>query len=186
MTLSIRPLGLFAALGLVLGPAGRADTPLAPVSPFLPPDSASATAAAENTPLELRGILVDGGGYRFSIYDPTRHTGQWVRLNEPGHDFTVRTHDVARDTITLDFQGRTLTLPLHAAKVVGVAVTEPTPSGPRALNGPPGTGPSPQPGTPEGAARFNRAIEEINRRRALRDQSAAPPAPMPVPTPMPR
>jgi len=188
MTMSARLPGLFVALSLILGLAAHADTPLASSSPFLPPDS-SATATAENTPLELRGILVDGGGYRFSIYDPAKKTGQWVRLNESGHDFTVRTHDVARDTITLDFQGRTLTLPLHAAKVVGVAVTEPS-SGPRPPNGPPGMGPVPQPATPEGTARFNRAVEEINRRRALRDQAAGAPAPtqtpMPVPGPVPR
>jgi hypothetical protein len=180
MILLVRHLGLFAGLGLAAGLVARADAPLAPSSPFLPPDSAGATAAAENTPLELRGIMADADGYRFSIYDPTKKSGQWVRLNEPGHDFTVKTHDVARDTVTLDYQGRSLTLPLHAAKVVGMAVaaTEPAPSGPRPPNGPPGAGPVPQPGSPEGTARFNRAVEEINRRRALRDQAPGA-APMP-------
>ncbi len=74
---------------------------------------------------------MDGGSYRFSVYDPAKKSGQWARLNEAGHDFTIRTHDAAKDTITLDYQGRTLTLPLHNAKVVGVAVTEPA-AGPRA------------------------------------------------------
>jgi hypothetical protein len=186
MTMSVRHLGFLAGLGLAFGPALRADAPLASTSPFLPPDSAGATAAAENTPLELRGILVDGGGYRFSIYDPARHTGQWVRLNEPGHDFTVRAHDVARDTVTLDFQGRTLTLPLHAAKVVGVAVTEPT-SGPvpNSTAFPSGAGPLPKPPTPEEAARYSRAMDEINRRRAAREKSPVS-MQMPVPGPVPR
>lgn len=175
MNPSARLLGLLA--GLALGLPARAGTTLAPSSPFAPPDGAAA-AAGENQPLELRGIMMDGGGYRFSVYDPARKSGQWVRLNETGHDFTVRSHDVARDTVTLDFQGRVMTLSLRTAKVVGVAVTEP--AGPRPTPGPPGAGPVPRPGSPEEAARFNRAVEEINRRRALREKG-----PVPVPTPAP-
>jgi hypothetical protein len=187
MTKFARHPGLFTALGLALSLAARADTTLAPTSPFLPPEGATA-AAAENQPLELRGIIFDGGGYRFSVYDPTRHTGQWVRLNEPGHEFTVKTHDASRDTVTVDFQGRVLTLPLHTAKVVGLALPDPT-AGPRPTGGTPGTGPvlraatsgtgpMPKAATPEEAARFNRAVEEINRRRALREKGTGP-GPMP-------
>lgn len=189
MTTSFRPLGLLAALAL--GVVARAGTSLAPTSPFAPPDGATAVAG-ENQPLELRGILMDGGGYRFSIYNPGKKTGQWVRLNESGNDFTVRAHDAARDTVTLDYQGRTLTLPLHNAKVVGMTVnTEPVASsstgpapglGPRPTGGPPGMGPQYKPPTPEETARFNRAVEEINRRRALRGKGADPNS-MPVPMP---
>lgn len=174
MTKSILLPGLLASL--LLGLVARADTTLAPSSPFAP--AAGSAAAAENQPLELRGIMMDGAGYRFSVFDPVRKTGQWVRLNEPGHDFTVRTHDVARDTVTLDFQGRVLTLSLHTAKVVAVAVPE-APAGPRPTGASPGFGPVPKPPTPEEAARFNRAVEEINRRRALREKS---PGPVPAPT----
>lgn len=175
MTTTVRSLGFAAALGLALGLAARADTTLAPTSPFLPPDGASAVAT-ENQPLELRGIMFEGGAYRFSVYDPTRHTGQWVRLNEPGHDFTVKTHDAARDAVTVDFQGRLLTLNLHTAKVMGLTLPDPT-TGPRPTAAGPGGGPVPKAATPEEAARFNRAVEEINRRRALREKS---PGPMPM------
>ena len=180
MTKSVRHLGLLTGFGLALGLAARADTTLAPTSPFLPPDGATA-AVAENQPLELRGIMFDGGGYRFSVYDPARHAGQWVRLNEPGHEFTVKTHDAARDAVTVDFQGRGLTLNLHTAKVVGLALPDPT-AGPRPTVGAPGPGPVPKPPTPEEAARFNRAVEEINRRRALREKN---PGPLPMPQPKP-
>ena len=173
-------LGLSVALGLALGLAARADTTLAPTSPFLPPEGAAA-AAAENQPLELRGIMFDGSGYRFSVYDPIKHTGQWVRLNEPGHEFTVKTHDAARDAITVDFQGRVMTLTLHTAKVVGLTLPDPA-AGPRATGGPPGTGPVPKAATPEEAARFNRAVEEINRRRSLREKGTGL-GPMPQPKP---
>ncbi len=173
MTKSIHHLGLLASL--LLGLAARADTTLAPSSPFAP--ASGSAVAAENQPLELRGIMMDGAGYRFSVFDPVKKAGQWVRLNEPGHDFTVRTHDVARDTVTLDFQGRVLTLALHTAKVVAVAVPE-VPAGPRPTGMPLGYGPGSKPSSPEEAARFNRAVEEINRRRALREKS---PGPLPRP-----
>ena len=183
MTRSLRQLGLLASL--TLGLVVRADTTLAPASPFAPPAGAGA-AAAENQPLELRGILMDGGGYRFSVYDPARKSGQWVRLNEPGHDFPVRSHDVARDTVTLDFQGRSLTLTLRTSKVAAVTVPQNPAvayngSGPRPNGGPPGSGPGLKPPTPEEAARFNRAVEEINRRRALREKTPVP-VQGPIPT----
>jgi hypothetical protein len=178
MNLAVRHLSLCA--GLLLGVGARAETKLAATSPFLPPDGAAAASAGENTPLELRGILRDGDGYRFSIFDPARKSGQWVRLNEPGHDFTVKAHDVAHDSVTLDFQGRVLTLPLHSAKVVGLTPAAQVTlgggqfSGPMPTNGGTGVGPVPRPTTPEDAARFNRAVEEINRRRAARERGMTP------------
>jgi len=186
MIRSLCRIGLLAGLGLAPGLAAPAAASLSPKSPFLPADASQVTGSAEAIPLELRGILADAEGYRFSIFDPARHTGQWVRLNEPGHEFTVRTHDVARDTVTLDYQGRVLTLPLRTAKVTGLAVAqpaaEPAGGGPRPIPGPAGAGagPVPRPPTPEETARYNRAVEEIARRRALREKG-----PMPVPSPTP-
>jgi hypothetical protein len=159
-----------ASLAFVLGLGARGATPLAPSSPFLPSGAAGA-AATENAPLELRGILVDEGGYRFSVFDPVRHTGAWVRLNEPGYDFVVKTHDEARDTITLSFQGRTLTLPLRTAKVVPAAGAEPAAAmGPGAAPAPAGARLTPA----EEVARMNLVREEIARRRALRMQAGGP------------
>jgi hypothetical protein len=153
-------------LGAALQAGAQASNTLAPTSPFLPPASAAATPA-ENTPLELRGIMVDEGGYRFSVFDPVRHTGTWARLNEAGHDFVIRGHDVARDIVTLDYQGRVLTLPLRTAKVVNA------PAVPVAANAGPGQNPpvvlNPTPA--DEVARFNRVKEEIARRRALREQN---------------
>ena len=180
MILPVRPLALCASLGCVLVLGARADTSLASRSPFLPADG-TAAAATENTPLELRGIMADSRGYRFSIYDPNRHIADWVRLNEAGHEFTVKTHDVAKDIVTLDYQGRLLTLPLHAAKVVGVAVTE-QPNVLRPTGGG-GVGPMPKPPSPEEAARYNRAVEEINRRRAMREKGGPMPTPGQTPSP---
>ena len=165
----------FAGLSLVLGLTARAATPLAPSSPFLPPETVGTAAATENTPLELRGILVDEGGYRFSIFDPVKHTGTWARLNEAGYDFLVKAHDAAHDTITLSYQGRTMTLPLHTAKVVVVAPVEPGKVAPQIE----GSAMMPVGATKltpaEEAARFNAIREEIARRRALRMQAGGQP-----------
>ncbi len=163
---SVRHACLPALVCLALGWHARAADALAPSSPFLPP-SAAGTTVAENTPLELRGILVDEGGYRFSVFDPVRHTGTWARLNETGHDFVIKAYDTARDLVTLDYQGRILTVPLRTAKVGAVA----QPAAPMA-GGPGATGQAvlnPTPG--DEVARFNRVKEEIARRRALREQA---------------
>jgi len=170
MNRTLRCACLLASLALGAGRAAAADA-LAPSSPFLPP--AAAGAPAENTPLELRGILVDQGGYLFSIYDPVRHTGTWSRLNETGHDFVVRTHDAGRDEVTVDYQGRVLTLPLHAAKVAA-AGGAPAGGGPAV-----GAGPTVvlNPTAADEAARFNRVKEEIARRRARREQANGPTPP---------
>lgn len=160
---------LAALLGVALGGRLRAaGAALAPTSPFLPASAAGAGPAAENTPLELRGIMMDAGGYRFSIYDPVHHTGTWSRLNEPGHDFVVRAHDVAHDIVTIDFQGRILTLPMHTSKVSS-APAAPAPM----VNAAPGNSPAVLNPTPaDEIARFNRVKEELARRRALREQAA--------------
>ncbi|MDB6169679.1 MAG: hypothetical protein JWM88_2543 [Verrucomicrobia bacterium] len=160
------------SFALAAGGNARAANALAPSSPFLPPSAAGAPAT-ENNPLELRGILVDDGGYRFSLFDPSRHTGTWARLNESGHDFVIRAHDAARDIITVDYQGRVLTLPLRTAKVVVVAPPAPNAGGgPQLQPGPAGSGPNVvlNPTPADEVARFNRVKEEIARRRAAREQ----------------
>jgi len=166
-----------AGLSLVLGLTARAATPLAPSSPFLPPETVGTAAATENTPLELRGILVDEGGYRFSIFDPVKHTGTWARLNEAGYDFLVKAHDAAHDTITLSYQGRTMTLPLHTAKVVVAPAGPADPAAETVVRG--GNVPMPvgagKLSPAEEAARFNAIREEIARRRALRMQAGGQP-----------
>lgn len=167
MSLCRRNFALLCCLGLGLMRA-RAANSLAPTSPFLPPATAAATAT-EATPLELRGIMMDESGYRFSVFDPVRHTGTWVRLNEPGHDFVIRAHDATRDIVTLDYQGRVLTLSLRTAKVSSAPVAAPA----LAPGNPGGNPPVVLNPTPaDEVARFNRVKEEIARRRAQREQNA--------------
>ncbi len=171
MSRSPLPLCLLAGLCLAGSGAARAEDPLAGSSPFLPPASAGA-AAAEATPLELRGIMVDSAGYRFSIFDPTRHTGTWARVNESGYDFVIRSYDASRDLVTLDYQGRVLTLVLRTAKVAAAPIASAAGAGSQPAPGP-GTTVVLNPTPADEVARFNRVKEEIARRRALREQAAA-------------
>jgi hypothetical protein len=173
MSFSVRgPSRVFATLGagLALALTTRAAESLATRSPFLPPPSAAPAAPTKDATIELRGIMESAEGPMFSIYDATRHTSAWSRLNETGLDFVVRSYDSAKDTVTVDYQGRALTLALRTAKIV---------SAPANAGGPP----APPAATPVGgpvvlhptAADEQRRLEaiaaEVNRRRLLRQQA---------------
>ena len=56
-------------------------------------------------------------GVAYCIYDTARKTSAWVGLNETGNDFVVKAADPAGDSVTVDFQGRSLQLVLRTAKV---------------------------------------------------------------------
>lgn len=107
-------------------------------SPFMLESTEAAPAAVEQpVALELRGIVSTQSGYLFGIYDPTTHQSTWVGLNEQaGQDsvlsgdrvprteeaagnsgWVVRSHDLANDSISGEFQGRPFTLSLKTAKV---------------------------------------------------------------------
>lgn len=157
-------------------------------SPFLPPAAAQAsTAPTQDTPLELRGVMAVGDSYMFSIYDPTRHSSTWTGLNDTSHEFIVRSYDAERDAVTVDFQGRSLTLALKTAKVASAPVVTPQPTPPQAGAPQPVGGPVVLNPTPADEQRRLEAIAaEVNRRRMIRQQAlqasrqaAGRPAPAP-------
>lgn len=149
---------------------------LAANSPFLPPNTA-ATAAAEATPLELRGILTMGRKSSFNLYDPATKASEWVGLNEAGQKFTVTNFEPGADRVTVNYQGRVLTLTLQQPKIVAAPVGQGPPSAtpvampPAVLN----------PTSADEARRMEAVAAEVRRRRALRLQASAeqsrPPGP---------
>jgi hypothetical protein len=175
----------------------RAGSGLLESSPFLPPNS-SAGAAQEASPLELRSILRAGGDFEFSLYDPARKLSTWARLNEPGHDFIVKAYDPEKEIVTVERRSRTYKLALKEAKILPLTVVPgqtptmagmppagmapgamgpgaPSQVGPMPIGGRGPAGPVPSL-TPEQL----RSLEaDINRRRELRRQAAAQPAPQP-------
>ena len=58
-----------------------------------------------------------GGGFAYCIFDTAKKTSSWVGLNEKGNDFVVRSADPAHESVTVDYQGQTLRLVLHTAKI---------------------------------------------------------------------
>ena len=165
----VRHVCQFACLSLALGLAARAaDTPVA-ASPFLPAASANAAnAATPDSPLELRGIMADGDNYMFSLYDSIRKASVWARLNQPGREFIIKSHDISRDTITVEYQGRVLTLTLKMGKIASAPVL-----GTRSTVAPPIGGPVVLNPTPADEQRRLEAVAaEVRRRRALREQAA--------------
>lgn len=128
-------------------------------------------------------MLVAGGETYFNLADTSAKRSAWVKLNESGRDFVVRNYQVVNrvDTVTVEYQGRSLSLSLVAAKTGKAA--------PVSMVAP---GPVPVPGQPQPTAVLNptpadesRRLEEfraeIARRRAQRAQQAQPQAGQPQP-----
>ncbi len=169
----LRPLNflrLLFTIGLGLPVvAGAVDLQnLLSASPF------SAGAAAGNgeggtSALEFRGVFADQGEYFFSLYETSTQRALWVGLNEAGNAFTVHAYDTTTETVTAEYQGRALTLMLLRAKITALA------SAPaHAAPAPSAAGPSVPTQSPEA-----QIVEEIRRRRSLRQQTAPLPVPLP-------
>lgn len=191
-----RLLALFGA-GLAAGVEGRAQ--LAAKSPFMAAPAAGATAPAENTPWEFRGYMETAGGVQYRLYDPAKKSGIWVKLNERNADFGIvaKQHDSAKEMLTIEFQGKTLTLPVRKAKVVSSgnaahavppAVAQAPSNVPAAVTQAVVLNPTPA----DEQRRLDAVAAEVARRRALREQAAqgqggaAPggaPQVMPLPAP---
>lgn len=186
----MRPLLLFA---LLAGPA-LAQTPAAPSLQNLVQNSPFGTAtpagqgAAAAGPLEFRGTFVDRGERFFSITDTASRRAEWVSLNESGRPFQVKNYDPESETVTLDYQGRSMSLKLRTARITAMAmpppqaVAQPQPGQPTAVTLP-AAAPT-APGATE-AQRLAQVAEEIRRRRVLRQQATQAPAPQ-NPPPAPR
>jgi hypothetical protein len=135
------------------------------------------------TPLEFRGTFVDGGERFFSVLDPSTRRAEWVALNEPGRPFTVKAFDPEKEAISVEFQGRTLDLKLHSARIAAAAPA-PAPAPNVTPNGQPAPANAqarPAAPTASEAQRLAQVAEEIRRRRALRQQSQGQTAPTAAP-----
>jgi hypothetical protein len=166
------------ASAAILGWAGAVRGDLAPSSPFLPAGSVAGGApGAPAGPVELRGIMGVPGGYAYCIYDTAKKTSAWVGLNERGNDFVVKAADPARESVTVDFQGRSLQLVLRAAKVASSgAAAGPQPASAVASSV------VVNPSMADEQRRLDAVAQEVRRRRAERIQrlQEANPAPTPV------
>lgn len=153
---------LWGGAGLSLFSVGSASAR----TPFMLENSEAPPAVAEQPiALELRGIVSTPSGYLFGLYDATNRQSTWVGLSETasagGTGLIVRSHDLATDSISGEFQGRPFTLSLKTAKVDALLAL-----------------PSPPPAVAVDQPSVNDVAKELERRRALRMAARLrPPAP---------
>lgn len=154
-------------------------------SPFLPGASTARTpATGESGPLELRSIVFEQGKFFFSIYDRGSRESKWVTLGQRDLPFVARSYNQEQETLTVDYQGRTVALKLQPSHIAGQSEPgsapppPPLPSadeaarqrGPQPSNSvqpSPSPAPVPPPGAvkPEESQRLQEMADEIRRRR---------------------
>ena len=115
-------LRLSGCAGLLLLAAAETRAVAEITSPFLP-SSGAAAAVTTAAPIELHGYMMTPEGEKFSIYDPAKKTATWVKLNETGYPFIVRSYkqENSTDQVTVDYQGSKLTLALKQSKIASAA-----------------------------------------------------------------
>ncbi len=180
------PARLFFAvlsLGLSSEVVGRISTE----SPFVPKNGQSLAAPTENSPIELRGVMQTSEGLMFGIYEPASQKGNWVKVNETGNGYVVKSFDAGKSSISIDYQGRVQTLTLKEARFDGTVAAVPMVGG--AQTRPAGGAPAVSANPAEEAKRLENVANEVRRRRAARAAATTTPAapaqgvPAPVVTP---
>lgn len=173
--------------GLMLVGTGSAWAQLSASSPFLPPQAPGAAGPAQPAPLEFAGYLTTAEGMKYVVRDPSKKISSFLRLNEsdPNLGVVVKQHDMSQNTLTIEYQGKPLTLEVRKAKIISSgnpAMMMPQPM------------PMPQPVTANVAPavtqtvvvnpspadeqkRLEAVAAEVARRRALREQAGQPGAP---------
>jgi len=152
-------------------------------SPFLPGGQESAVVApTENAAVEFRGMISTKDGVLFGLYDRTKQTGAWVKKEDAGADFLVRSYDSSSDMVSVDYHGQKFNLTLSSAKIGMAAASAPMP-----VASMPGIQPvGASGGATQAVARVDdqRRLEaisaEVRRRRALRQGAASGTAPQPA------
>jgi hypothetical protein len=147
-------------------------------SPFGSAKSGVAGGTAGGEALEFRAFLGENGSKFFSIYETATKRSNWVELNDSVNGFSVKGYDAAKESITVEYQGKTMTLAIKRAPAVAQVMQQP----PQPMPGPGPTGVMPSANNPSGQAgpttvdqqRIQQIQEEIRRRRALRSQAATP------------
>lgn len=169
-TFSLFALGCLLTAGSSgLHAAGQADlNSLLSNSPF--GSAASGAATPQNdAPLEFRGVFAEGGDYFFNLYSASAARSEWLGLDDTyGDNVVVKSYDPANQQLTVQFQGKPMTLSLVSAR----RPAAPTPARPTpAVKGQPEPAVV-APATPTSEQeRLSKIAEEIRRRRALRQQA---------------
>lgn len=162
-------------------PAAVSLDGLASESPFMPKkEENAAPVVTEGAAVEFRGMISTKEGRLYGLYDRTKNLGAWVREEQAGADFKVRSYDEGKDLVTVEYQGQQFTLPLSLAKIGAAApsavpvinTAAPVPGGARVTAAPAAK--------VDDQRRLESVAAEVRRRRALRQAATsgtATPAP---------
>ena len=167
-----------AAALLAAVPAWAVPESLLRNSPFMPSGSAAAVQPTQPGRLELRGILAMGGTPRFTIFDTSNNRAVWLAVGESDGGIRVSAYDPSVEAVTVELDGQSQRLTMKEAQIVNVAVAMPTPSANVMPSQPAAANPVPAANEQEIQERRNRIVEELRRRRALR-QAPTPQPPHP-------
>lgn len=155
-------------------------------SPFLPAGNA-APVAAQGGRLELRGIFAFEGTTRFAVFDTASNRSVWLAVGESEAGLRVVAYDPSGEAVTVEYEGQSQRLTMKEAQIVNVAVSLAAPSGVVPPGGSPAAvTPSAPANEQEIQERRARIIEELRRRRALRQAGQQGPGGPPLPQPMPQ
>lgn len=182
LTVFFRSLAILAPAWAALPAAAVLDS-LLHNSPFMPLSAPVVEAPPSNQldRYELRGVSSLGGIAMFSIFDNATGRSFWVRQGETVEGIGIQHYDIASETVTLAGSGQTKRLQLREAQIVTMAVAPPQATmqaqpaipqpGGMTTGGPPGGPPRAQPSEQEINERRQAIVEELRRRRALRQQA---------------
>jgi hypothetical protein len=141
-------------------------------SPFAPaagPKLNPGDAAAEQGPLEFRGMAVDETGASYSVFDTTQSRGFWIREGGEG-PLRVVSYNAQESLLEVEQNGRAVKLQLKRATVQNGAAAIPHPV---AAGQPGGQPPAVGQNNPDGR-RLEQVAAEVRRRRALRNAATKP------------
>lgn len=166
--------------GAAAGATGSLHAQLAAKSPFMPSQGAASASPTASAPLQYVGYMETKEGRLYRIYDPVKKTSTWVKPNERNQDFdvTAKQFDEGQNTLTIEYQGKTLTLAGRESKVVSSGNAGQMMPPPTAAPGP-ASNVSPavtqavvlNPTAADEQRRLDAVAAEVARRRALREQA---------------
>ena len=156
-------------------------------SPFVPTGGASAAKAPQVGRIELHGIFDIDGKPRFSLLDTSTGRGAWLAVGESEGGIRVAAFDAAAEAVTVECEGQSTRLTMKAAEIINIAVPAVASAATPGANTA-GVNPAPPANEQEIQERRAKIIEELRRRRALRQggQPGGQPGGPPIPQPMPQ
>ena len=169
----------FLIVGFTCAVALPSHAQIAAKSPFMPPQAAATTGPTAGAPLEYRGYLETSDGTLFRIYDPAKKSSVWVKVNERNPDFgvTAKQYDATQETLTIEYEGKTLTLAERKPKVVSSGAAAAAMPPPVLNTGQMNVSPAVtqavvlNPTPADEQRRLDAVAAEVARRRALREQA---------------